>query len=127
MRASLINGCAYCIDMHFKDERAAGERLKAARLDAIYDQERRKLIGVDLLLINDFARQPLDMLETADFYELCVERHHSKSTVQTSNRDASEWLAALPTRRSLSPPATGSRVRRRNWSSKVSPTAITGN
>lgn len=26
MRASQINGCAYCIDMHSKDARAAGER-----------------------------------------------------------------------------------------------------
>ncbi len=25
LRASLINGCAYCIDMHTKDARAAGE------------------------------------------------------------------------------------------------------
>ncbi len=25
MRASQINGCAYCLDMHFKDARAEGE------------------------------------------------------------------------------------------------------
>ncbi|HET7562346.1 MAG TPA: carboxymuconolactone decarboxylase family protein, partial [Rhodanobacteraceae bacterium] len=25
MRASQINGCAYCLDMHSKDARAAGE------------------------------------------------------------------------------------------------------
>jgi len=25
MRASMLNGCAYCIDMHSKDARAAGE------------------------------------------------------------------------------------------------------
>ena len=25
MRASQINGCAYCIDMHYKDARASGE------------------------------------------------------------------------------------------------------
>ena len=36
------------------------KRLKAARLDASYDQEMRKLIGVDLLVIDDFALQPLD-------------------------------------------------------------------
>ena len=71
------------------------KRLKAARLDASYDQEMRKLIGVDLLVIDDFALQPLDMLETADIYELCVERHHAKATVLTSNRDPSEWLATM--------------------------------
>ncbi len=26
LRASQINGCAYCIDMHWKDARAAGAR-----------------------------------------------------------------------------------------------------
>ena len=30
MRASQINGCAYCIDMHTKDARAAGETRAAA-------------------------------------------------------------------------------------------------
>ena len=25
LRASQVNGCAYCIDMHWKDARAAGE------------------------------------------------------------------------------------------------------
>ena len=55
----------------------------------------RKLIGVDLLVIDDFALQPLDVTETADVYELCVERHHTAATVLTSNRDPSEWLAAM--------------------------------
>ena len=47
------------------------KRLKAARLDASYDAEMRKLIGVDLLLIDDYALQPLDATETADIYEIC--------------------------------------------------------
>lgn len=55
----------------------------------------RKLIGVDLLLIDDFALQPLDATETADVYEICVERHHQAATVLTSNRDPSEWLAVM--------------------------------
>jgi DNA replication protein DnaC len=55
----------------------------------------RKLIGVDLLLIDDFALQPLDATETADVYELVVERHHAASTVLTSNRDPVEWLAVM--------------------------------
>src|SRR5580765_1410606 len=31
LRASQINGCAYCIDMHWKDARAAGERAASLR------------------------------------------------------------------------------------------------
>lgn len=71
------------------------KRLKAARLDTTYDQEMRRLVGVDLLIIDDFALQPLDAVETADFYEICVERHQSGSTVLTSNREPPEWLAVM--------------------------------
>ena len=67
----------------------------------------RKLIGVDLLVIDDFALEPLDVAETADVYELSVERHHAKATVLTSNRDPSEWLARWPTLCSPSRPLTG--------------------
>ena len=47
----------------------------------------RRLAQVQLLLIDDFALQPLDATETADFYELVVARHHKASTVTTSNRE----------------------------------------
>jgi DNA replication protein DnaC len=55
----------------------------------------RNAAGVDLLIIDDFALQPLDATETADIYELCVERHHAAATVLTSNRDPVEWLAVM--------------------------------
>jgi DNA replication protein DnaC len=68
------------------------KRLKAARLDNTLDAEMRRLAGIRLLIIDDFALQPLDATETADFYELIVARHHKTSTVVTSNRAADEWL-----------------------------------
>jgi DNA replication protein DnaC len=71
------------------------KRLKAARLDNSLDAEMRRLAGVELLILDDFALQPLDATETADFYEIVVERHRKTSTVITSNRDASEWLAHM--------------------------------
>lgn len=87
--------CRRRIGVHFERADRLHKRLKAARLDASYDTEIRKLIGVDLLLIDDFALQPLDATETADIYEICVERHHRAATVLTSNRDPSEWLAVM--------------------------------
>ena len=87
--------CRRRISVHFERAEKLHKRLKAARLDAGYDQEMRKLIGVDLLLIDDFALTTLDATETADIYELIVERHHSAATVLTSNRDPSEWLAVM--------------------------------
>lgn len=87
--------CRRRISVHFERGDRLHKRLKASRLDATYDAEMRKLIGVDLLVIDDFALQPLDPTETADIYELCVERHHRAATVLTSNRDPSEWLAVM--------------------------------
>jgi DNA replication protein DnaC len=70
-------------------------RLKAARLDNSVEAEMRKLARVDLLILDDFALQTMDTLETADFYELVVERHQKGSTVITSNRDPSEWIGVM--------------------------------
>ncbi|MGI8306527.1 IS21-like element helper ATPase IstB [Saccharopolyspora hattusasensis] len=71
------------------------KRLKAARLDNSVEAEMRRLTQVRLLLIDDFALQPLHATETADFYELVVARHHTASTVLTSNREPAEWLAMM--------------------------------
>lgn len=69
--------------------------LKAARLDNSVEAERRRLIRVDLLILDDFALQAMDHVETADFYELIVERHQKTSTIVTSNRDPSEWIGLM--------------------------------
>jgi DNA replication protein DnaC len=71
------------------------KRLKAARLDHTYDTELRRLIGVDVLIIDDFALQTHDAIQTTDFYEIAVERHLKSATIITSNRTPDEWLAAL--------------------------------
>jgi DNA replication protein DnaC len=71
------------------------KRLKAARLDHTLDYETRRLATVELLIIDDLALQPLDATETADFYQLCAERHQRASTVVTSNRTADEWLSIM--------------------------------
>jgi len=71
------------------------KRLRASRLDNSHDNEIRKLIRVDLLVLDDFALQPLDPLDTADVYELIVERHRAASTVVTSNREPIEWLGQM--------------------------------
>jgi len=71
------------------------KRLKAARLDNTLDYEMRRLATVELLILDDFALQPLGPAETADFYELCVERHQKAATVVTSNRTPEEWLSMM--------------------------------
>jgi DNA replication protein DnaC len=66
------------------------KRLKASRLDNSTEAEMRRLAQVRLLIIDDFALQPMDATETADLYELVVARHHKASTVTTSNRTPDE-------------------------------------
>ena len=71
------------------------KRLKAARLDNSTEAEHRRLAAVNLLIIDDFALQPLDETATTDFYELTVARHRTNATVVTSNRTPDEWLGLL--------------------------------
>jgi DNA replication protein DnaC len=71
------------------------KRLRASRLDNSHDAEMRKLLRVDLLILDDFCLQALDPLDTADIYDLIVERHRAASTVVTSNREPIEWLGQM--------------------------------
>jgi len=87
--------CRRRFSVHFERADRLHRRLKATRLDASYDAEMRKLMRVDLLVLDDFALKSLDAVETADFYELVVERHRRASTVITSNREPAEMLAMM--------------------------------
>ncbi len=81
--------------VHFERADRLLKRLKAARLDQSHEAELRKLIGVELLVIDDLCLQAMDATETADFYEIVVERHHRAATLVTSNRTPDEWLALM--------------------------------
>jgi DNA replication protein DnaC len=70
-------------------------RLRASRLDGTHEREVRRLIQVDLLIIDDLALRPMDAHETADLHAIICGRHRQASMVVTSNRDPSEWLALL--------------------------------
>jgi DNA replication protein DnaC len=71
------------------------KRLKASRLDNSHDAGIRKLLHADLLILDDFCLQPMDAADTADIYELIVERHRTAATITTSNREPDEWLALM--------------------------------
>ena len=69
--------------------------LKQARLLDTYEAELRKLIGVDLLIVDDFALDAMDALQSRDVYDIFSERQRSGSIVVTSNRGMDEWLSAF--------------------------------
>jgi len=87
--------CRRRYTVHFERADKLFKRLKAAYLDASHDVEMRKLLRVDVLIIDDLALQSLDPVETADLYELVVERHRQASLIVTSNRDPSEWMVQM--------------------------------
>jgi DNA replication protein DnaC len=69
--------------------------LKHARLDNSYEAELRKVLAVDLVILDDFAIDVLDATESRDLYEILTERHRTGSIIVTSNRGPDEWLATF--------------------------------
>lgn len=69
--------------------------LKHARLDHSHEVELRKLIAVDLLIIDDFALDAMNAEESRDIHEVLTERDRSGSIIITSNRGPDEWLATF--------------------------------
>lgn len=81
--------------VHFERTDQLLRRLKAARLDNSRDAAVRKLIGVDVLILDDFALEPMPRTETGDIYEIILERHRNAATIVTSNRDPAEMIAMM--------------------------------
>jgi DNA replication protein DnaC len=69
--------------------------LKHARLDGTHEAELRKLLAVDLLVLDDFGLDAMDATESRDAYEIFTERHRAGSMIITSNRGPDEWLATF--------------------------------
>lgn len=81
--------------VHFERTDRLLKRLRISRLDNSHDTEIRKLLKVDVLILDDFALAALGHDDTADIYELVVERHRRASTILTSNREPNEWIALM--------------------------------
>lgn len=68
-------------------------RLRQSRFDNSRDAEMIALTTVDLLILDDFALEPMSKEESKDVYQLFLERTGRASMIITSNRDTAEWLA----------------------------------
>jgi DNA replication protein DnaC len=69
--------------------------LKQSRMDNSRDALMTQLGTVDVLIVDDFALEPMTRDESRDIYQLFVDRNARFSTVVTSNRDTSEWIATF--------------------------------
>lgn len=67
--------------------------LRQSRLDNSREALMVELSTVDLLIVDDFALEPMTRDESRDIYQLFVERTARTSTIITSNRDTADWLA----------------------------------
>jgi|SRR5579859_745220 len=69
--------------------------LRHARLTNSHEPEMRKLLAVDLLVIDDFCLDQMDAQESRDVHEILIERHRAGSILITANRGPDEWLATF--------------------------------
>jgi DNA replication protein DnaC len=69
--------------------------LKHARLDHSHEAELRKLLAVDVLVVDDFGLDAMDSTESRDVHEILTERDRAGSIIITSNRGPDEWLATF--------------------------------
>lgn len=70
-------------------------KLRQSRMDNSRDALMTELTTVDVLIIDDFALEPMTREESRDVYQLFVDRNARLPTIVTSNRDTAEWLAAF--------------------------------
>ena len=69
--------------------------LKQSRMDNSREALMVQLTTIDVLIIDDFALEPMNREESRDIYQLFVERNARASTIVTSNRDTAEWIATF--------------------------------
>lgn len=69
--------------------------LKHARLTNTVEAELRRLVAIDLLIIDDLFLDAMDAQESRDAYDILTERDRAGSVIVTSNRSPEEWLATF--------------------------------
>lgn len=85
--------CQHGYDVLFTRADNMLRTLRQSRLDNSREAEMTKLTSVDLVVLDDFALEPMTKEESRDVYQLFLERTGRASMIVTSNRDTAEWIA----------------------------------
>jgi DNA replication protein DnaC len=85
--------CRHGYHVRFWRSDAMLRTLRQSRFDNSRDNEMIGLTTVDLLVLDDFALEPMSKEESKDVYQLFLERTGRASMIITSNRDTAEWLS----------------------------------
>lgn len=80
-----------------RHERADGllRQLRQSRMDHSREALMTELCMIELLIVDDFALEPMTREQSRDVYQRFVERNAPASTIVMSNRDTPEWLAVF--------------------------------
>jgi len=109
--------------VHFQRCDRLLKRLRASRLDNSHETEMRKLLRVDLLIIDDFALLPstpsTPPTSTSSSSNATAPRPPSSLRAESQSSGSPSW----PTRSSLDPPSIDCSPQPTNWCSTASPTA----
>jgi DNA replication protein DnaC len=84
--------CQHGYDVTFTRADTMLRTLRQSRLDNSREAEMTRLTSVDLLILDDFALEPMTKEESRDVYQLFLERTGRASMIVTSNRDTAEWI-----------------------------------
>ena len=66
--------------------------MNQARVDNSLERTFRSFLAPDLLIIDDLGLHRFTAQQSADLYDLILNRHRASSFVITSNRAVDEWL-----------------------------------
>ena len=61
-------------------------------MDNSVDRTFRSFLATDLLILDDLGLHRLTAQQSADLYQLIINRHRASSFIITSNRAVEEWL-----------------------------------
>lgn len=91
-------GHRLCQDGHtviFKRATRLFDELVASRGDGTYPARIRKLMATDVLILDDFALEPMNADARHDLLEIMEDRYAIKSTVITSQFEPDHWHTAV--------------------------------
>ena len=71
------------------------EQMVMSRISGTYFNFRKRLINVDLLIIDDLGIKPLSAESTQDFYDILEERFQQRPTIITSQLPLNNWKEVI--------------------------------
>lgn len=78
--------------MHFIQADDFAWAMSQARMDNSVERTFRSFLSLDLLDLDDFGFHKLTARQSANLYELILNRHRASSFVITSNRRVEKWI-----------------------------------